>query len=79
MTECSRGARHSCHADAPNGCAFWMRETGVDEDGWMPPRGAPSKTVFPVLAPDQIRAIDLGGIAAGREIAAQRGRLAQVA
>jgi hypothetical protein len=36
MADCRRGGRKSCHPDAGKGCVHWMRETGVDDDGWSP-------------------------------------------
>jgi len=36
MADCRRDGRKNCHPDAARGCAHWMRETGVDDDGWSP-------------------------------------------
>jgi len=36
MADCRRDGRRACKADAAKGCVFWMRETGVDDDGWSP-------------------------------------------
>ena len=36
MADCRRDGREACVANAENGCVHWMRETGVDDDGWEP-------------------------------------------
>jgi len=36
MAACRYGGVRSCKANAANGCVHWMRETGVDDDGWAP-------------------------------------------
>jgi len=36
MADCRQGGVASCQANAANGCVHWMRETGVDDDGWAP-------------------------------------------
>lgn len=36
MADCRRDGRKNCHPDSARGCAHWMRETGVDDDGWSP-------------------------------------------
>jgi hypothetical protein len=36
MAACRQGGVASCKANAANGCVHWMRETGVDDDGWAP-------------------------------------------
>jgi len=36
MAACRQGGVASCQANAVNGCVHWMRETGVDDDGWAP-------------------------------------------
>ena len=49
MADCRRGGQKACVANAATGCAHWMREIGVDDDGWSPaardlpktPRGKP--------------------------------------
>lgn len=37
LADCRRGGQKRCSTDARNGCVHWMRETGVDDDGWEPP------------------------------------------
>lgn len=36
MSDCRQGGRKSCVPNAAHGCVYWMRETGVDDDGWAP-------------------------------------------
>ena len=36
MADCRRGGQKACVANAATGCAHWMREIGVDDDGWSP-------------------------------------------
>jgi len=36
LADCRRGGDKACVADAANGCVHWMRETGVDDDAWVP-------------------------------------------
>jgi len=36
LAACRQGGVASCQANAANGCVHWMRETGVDDDGWRP-------------------------------------------
>jgi len=37
MADCRRYGVMCCKANAANGCVHWVRETGVDDDGWTPP------------------------------------------
>lgn len=74
MADCRRGGVKTCQASAATGCSYWMRETGVDDDNWAPAPRAPSKAVFPILTGEELRAIDLGGLGAAREILAARGQ-----
>ena len=36
MADCRRGGQKAWVANAAAGCAHWMREIGVDDDGWAP-------------------------------------------
>ena len=36
MADCRFDNRKSCKPDARHGCVHWMREPGVDDDGWAP-------------------------------------------
>jgi len=36
MADCRRGGSKTCKPDAAHGCVHWVRETGVDDDGWSP-------------------------------------------
>lgn len=56
MAGCRYGGAKACVADASNGCVHWIRETGVDDDGWQPaplerPKatGKPAFKMTPVL------------------------------
>jgi len=42
MADCRYGGQKACVANAATGCARWMREIGVDDDGRAPaPRDLP--------------------------------------
>jgi len=36
MADCRFGGGKNCKPDAERGCVHWMRQTGVDDDGWSP-------------------------------------------
>ena len=36
MARCRRQKDSACVANAGNGCVHWIREMGVDDEGWAP-------------------------------------------
>ena len=58
LADCRHGGDKRCVADAAHGCSHWMRETGLDDDGWRPvplvrprrPEGRPAALEQDVIA-----------------------------